>query len=137
MRDCVEEYSGFYSKRIIYTDDMDDEELEFFNRLIDSINDCLDVSEIVVEQRENTYRSVIYKNWDNDFLRYSFNSDDAWVSVRMYSPLMKEYETDPLFDAQNNKRQLHWRSSIRPMEIELLRDVIVRSCEIFLENNTG
>lgn len=135
MGTWIEEYSGFYPKEIVEPSVMQGEEKVFYDAFISSLSNSLDFEDIVVEQRDGDYRTVVYKDWDNDFLRYNLDFEDPWVSVRMYSPLMKKYKDNPLFDAQENKRQLHWRSSIDPLDIGLLHDVIVESCEIFLENN--
>lgn len=126
-----------YPKVIIGPQDMPADERSFYNSLVDTLKGKVEVDDLVVEQRNGDYRTVVYGSWDNDFLRYHFGGDGFWVSVRMSRELMKEYRDSPLFDAQENKRQFHWRSSAKPDEIGQIGDVIAESAVFFLDALNG
>ena len=121
-----------YPKVIIDPSGMRPDERSFYNELVDAVANSLDIVDLVVEQRNGDYRTVVYGSWDNDFLRYHFGSDGFWVSVRMSRELMNEYQDSPLFAAQENKRQFHWRSSVKPGEINQIGDIIAESATYFL-----
>ena len=126
-----------YPKEIIGPQDMPSKEKGFYDKLIATLNGKIEVEDLVVEQRNGDYRTVVYGSWDNDFLRYHFGGDGFWVSVRMSRELMKEYQDSPLFAAQENKRQFHWRSSVKPDEIDQIGDVITESATYFLDALNG
>lgn len=123
--------SVIYPKQLVKTGDMTPEELSFCSALADTLKGDIDLEDLAFEQRFADYRTVVYGDWDNDFLRYHFGSDGFWVSVRMYPGIVADYEFNPLFHAQANKRQLHWRASIGSDEIGELHDVMIRSCKAF------
>lgn len=123
--------SWLYPKRIIETETMLEPERSFCTKLIDVLKDDINIDDLAFEQRNADYRTVVYSDWSNDFLRYHFGDDGFWVSVRVYPGIVADYEFSPLFRAQANKRQLHWRASVDADEIEMLHDVIVRSCRAF------
>lgn len=120
-----------YPKQIIETNAMSREERTFCNRLIETLSRDINLDELAFEQRFADYRTVVYGDWSNDFLRYHFGEDGFWVSVRVYPGIVADYEFSPLFRAQANKRQLHWRATVGADEIEKLRDVMLRSCKAF------
>lgn len=120
-----------YPKRIIEPDMMDSEERAFYDSLVAILEDSIEVNDLAVEQRNGDYRTVVYDDWNNDFLRYHFGDDDFWVSVRMYPGIIADYEFSPFFYAQANKKQAHWRASIGPEGIAELKDPMVRSCKAF------
>ena len=123
--------SWIYPKQIVETGAMQEPERSFCAKLIDILRNDIDIDDIAFEQRNADYRSVVYGDWNNDFLRYHFSDDGFWVSVRVYPGIVADYEFSPLFRAQANKRQLHWLASIDANEIEKLHDVIVRSSKAF------
>ena len=120
-----------YPKRVIEPDTMDSEERAFYDLLVTTLEDSIEVKDLAVEQRNGDYRTVVYDDWNNDFLRYHFGDDGFWVSVRMYPGIMGDYEFSSLFYAQANKKQAHWRASIEPEGIAELKDPMVRSCKAF------
>ncbi|WP_180371354.1 HIRAN domain-containing protein [Parafannyhessea umbonata] len=120
-----------YPKQLIKLDELQGNENAFCTKLFETLKNDVDVSDIAIEQRCADYRTVVYGDWNNDFLRYHFGDDGFWISVRMYPGIIADYEFSPLFRAQANKRQLHWRASIEPNEIGKLHDALVRSCKAF------
>lgn len=126
-------YKGslIYPKQIVETNSMPAEERSFCTRLIDTLKGDINLDDLAFEQRFADYRTVVYGDWNNDFLRYHFGEDGFWVSVRVYPGIVADYEFSPLFKAQANKRQLHWRASVGADEIEELHDVMLRSCKAF------
>lgn len=121
-----------YPKEIIDPQVMAYAEKAFYDRLVATLDGRVDIDDLAVEQRNGDYRTVVYRSWDNDFLRYHFGYDGFWVSVRMSPALMKSYRDSPLFSAQTNKRQYHWRSSVKPDEIDKIGNVIAESAIFFL-----
>ena len=120
-----------YPKVVIRPEDMDIEERTFFNQLIAAIGNAIDLDDLAVEQRNGDYRTVVSGSWDNDVLRYRIGKGVFWVSVRMTRENMDKYQDSPLFAAQENKKQFHWRSSIRPDEIAEISGIIIESALFF------
>lgn len=92
------------------------------------IADHVDVSMLGIEKRSNDYTSIIYGGM-NDFLRFKYTSRTKWISLRLPISLQKENENNPLFSAQKNKRQLHWKASLSSLDdLEALKPFIIASC---------
>ena len=120
-----------FPKVVINPTEMEPEEYTFYESLLDTLRNSIDVNDLAVEQRFSDYRTVVYGDWSNDFLRYHFGEDGFWVSVRVYPGIIEDYEFSPLFYAQANKRSLHWKSSLEAGQISELKDVMLRSCLAF------
>ena len=103
-------------------------EKEVFDKIIHMISNDVDISKIRLEKRSDAYTSVVFGNL-NDFMRFKFTDKTKWISLRLPREIAKENMDNPLFDAQKNKRQLHWKSKLKSVdEIELLKPFIISSC---------
>ncbi len=86
---------------------------------------------IRLERRSNNYISMFYGN--NDFLRFKYSERTKWISLRLPRNLAKSNVENPLFSAQSNKNQQHWRANINCFDdLYLLKDFIITSC-VYIE----
>lgn len=70
--------------------------------------DSVDVSMLGLEKRSNDYTTFVYGGI-NDFLRFKYSSRAKWISLRLPAAIQKDNLENPLFSAQKNKKQLHWK----------------------------
>lgn len=73
-----------------------------------------------VEQRSSSYVSLCKDM--NDFLRVKWTDRSHWISVAVPSG---HPEDDPLFAAQKNKKQRHWKAELRSLDELSAFDAIV------------
>lgn len=87
-----------------------------------------DISQqIVVKRRSESYISLFYG--ENNFLRLKYSKKAKWVSLFLPHDLATANKDNPLFAAQKNKNQFHWRSDLKALDdLYSLRDFIVASC---------
>lgn len=80
----------------------------------------------IVERSSNYYSIVLGMN---DFLRFKFTSRSKWISLRLPSSIMAENISNPLFTAQKNKAQLHWKAELSTIDdVNNLSDFILAAC---------
>lgn len=84
-----------------------------------------------IERRSNNYISIFFGK--NDFLRLKYSERAKWISLRLPRSLAKNNIENPLFAAQSNKNQQHWRADIKSLDdLYLLKDFIIASC-VYIE----
>lgn len=89
-----------------------------------------EVSKIHLEKLSDNYTSVFYGD-ANDFLRFKFTDRTKWLSIRLSSKDKEENLFNPLFSAQSNKKQLHWKAKISDLsELNNFKPFILGSCSI-------
>ncbi len=82
---------------------------------------------IYLDRRSDNYISMFCGK--NDFLRLKYSERAKWISLRLPRALAKSNIENPLFDAQSNKKQQHWRADIKSLDdLYLLKDFIIASC---------
>lgn len=90
--------------------------------------------EVRLERRSKNYITMFYKN--NDFLRFKYTERAKWISLDLPYELSSTNMDNPLFAAQANKNQIHWRADLNSLnDLNLLKDFIVASCYDFFEEN--
>ena len=98
---------GVPDKELVLTE-LEESALETIYSLLS--ND-VDLSKMHLEKNADAYTSLFYGEY-NDFLRFKISDRTKWISIRM-APCDRENNLDnPLFVAQKNKKQLHWKSKI-------------------------
>lgn len=89
-----------------------------------------EVSKIHLEKLSDNYTSAFYGE-NNDFLRFKFTDRTKWLSIRLSAKDMKENLSNPLFSAQSNKKQLHWKAKISDLsELDNFKTFILNACDI-------
>lgn len=92
-------------------------------------------SQFKLERRSNNYISMFYGA--NDFLRLKYTPKSKWISLRLPFDLAKANLENPLFAAQSNKKQFHWKASLNSLDdLQLFRDFIIASCVYIPDNNS-
>lgn len=82
---------------------------------------------ITLERRSKNYISMFYGA--NDFLRLKYSLKTKWISLRLPHELSIANISNPLFAAQSNKKQLHWRANLDSLDdLISLKDFIIASC---------
>lgn len=82
---------------------------------------------ISIERRSNDYISLCCGV--NDFLRLKYSTRSKWLSLRLPRSIAEQNIGNPLFAAQTNKKQLHWRGNLKTLtDLDAFRDFIVSSC---------
>lgn len=89
-----------------------------------------EVSKIHLEKLSDSYTSIFYGE-TNDFLRFKFTDRTKWLSIRLAPEDMKENICNPLFAAQTNKKQFHWKAKISDFsELDNFKSFILNACNI-------
>ncbi len=97
---------------------------QFITTLLENYIDC---NNITVEHRTDSYVSIVYEQ--NDFLRYKYTDKAKWISIRMNKSDSAANKDNPLFSAQANKNQLHWKAKINSLDdLVMFKDFIIHSC---------
>lgn len=103
--------------------DLSDMENQIINIVRKFLSDSPYIEKFNVEQRSDSYVTLLCEQ--NDFMRFKYSPRAFWVSLRLPVAVAKENINSPLFAAQQNKRQLHWKTSITSIdEIENIKDFI-------------
>lgn len=85
------------------------------------------IKKLRVERRSRDYVSLICD--ENDFFRFKYSDRSKWCSIRLPKSLQLSNQDNELFDAQKNKKQLHWKADLKSMsDLELLKPFIIESC---------
>lgn len=79
------------------------------------------------EQRSRNYISLVLGY--NDFLRFQYTKRTKWISLRLPLDIANSHVDDPIFSAQKNKKQYHWKAEISSVEdLDKLGVFIIASC---------
>ena len=92
------------------------------------LSDSVDCSKIRLERKSNSYISMIYGEY-NDFLRFKFSEKTKWLSIRLCEEDRSKHLENPMFSAQANKNQFHWKSKIDSLsELVNYKDFLINAC---------
>lgn len=97
------------------------------NRIIYAILDKLDVNTEMckIEKNSTDYTTLKYKQYD--LLRIKYTNGAKWIKILMANKELKnEYMDNPLFEAQKNKNEIMWKSTIDNIDdyIDIINKVI-------------
>jgi hypothetical protein len=82
---------------------------------------------ISIERRSKDYISMFCG--ENDFLRLKYSDRSKWISLRLPADIAAKNIDNPLFAAQQNKNQFHWRAKLNSLDdLSLFKDFVVSSC---------
>lgn len=85
------------------------------------------LSNVTIERRSKNYISMFCGV--NDFLRLRYSPKTKWLSLRLPLNLVSANINNPLFAAQTNKKQLHWRANIKDLgDLAAFKELIAASC---------
>mgnify|MGYP004527796267 FL=1 len=102
-----------------------DEEAAF--KIIYSFLPCDLLDHVFIERRSKDYISMFCGA--NDFLRLKYSTRSKWLSLRLPHDVATLNVDNPLFSAQTNKNQLHWRGNLQSLDdLKLFKDLIISSC---------
>lgn len=68
-----------------------------------------DKEKFTIEHRAQDYTSLVYSEL-SDFLRIKITNSVKWLSIALCEEDREKYYNSPLFTAQKNKNQIHWKS---------------------------
>lgn len=107
---------------------LNDEEQEFIDMVFSFLASSVDISDLRLEKRSDDYTSLIYGEY-NDFLRFRLSTRTKWLSLRLPFDVQVNNMDNPLFDAQKNKKQFHWKAKLNSLEdVASFKDFIIASC---------
>lgn len=107
---------------------MSDLEEEFYNSILELLSDTIDTSLIRVERRSDAYVSAIYGE-NNNFLRFKLSDKTKWISIFLTFDDKKDNMDNPLFEAQKNKKQFHWKSKLsNSKDYSVYKQFLINSC---------
>lgn len=107
---------------------LNDEEQKFIDMIYSFLASYVDLSNLRLDKRSDNYTSLIYGEY-NDFLRFRLSPRTKWLSLRLPSDIKADNIDNPLFDAQKNKNQFHWKAKLNSLEdVVDFKDFIVASC---------
>lgn len=105
---------------------LSDREISVIEVVKSYLSDSPHYSDFAVEIRSDNYITLLCG--ENDFMRFKYSPRTFWVSLRLPYDVAKSNINNPLFAAQQNKNQLHWKSSINSFdEIKELKEFIILS----------
>lgn len=108
--------------------ELSDVEQDLYDAVIAALNGVLPDGELRPVRRSDDYVSVLYRREDNDFLRFKASPRTLWVSIAMTPDMIKRLQTDERFDAQKNKKTIHWKSKLDSIQaVDALADVMAES----------
>lgn len=85
------------------------------------------LNHVSIERRSKDYISMFCGV--NDFLRLKYSAKSKWLSLRLPRDVADKNTDNPLFSAQTNKKQLHWRGNLQTLDdLKLFREFIFASC---------
>ena len=88
----------------------------------------VDLSAITLKKNSDSYTSI-FRGEYNDFVRFKITDRTKWISIRITESDRDLYCNSPLFIAQKNKNQLHWKAKINSVdEIHNFKSLIINSC---------
>lgn len=107
---------------------LNDEEQEFIDMVFSFLASRVDLSNLRLDKRSDNYTSLIYGEY-NDFLRFRLSARTKWLSLRLPSDIKASNMDNSLFDAQKNKKQLHWKAKLNSLkDVAIFKDFIIASC---------
>lgn len=107
---------------------LNSEEKEFIDLVYSYLSPRVDSSLLRLEKRSDNYTTLVYGEY-NDFLRFRLSPRTKWLSLRLPFDVMADNMDNPLFSAQKNKNQLHWKAKFDSIEdVSLFKYFIIASC---------
>lgn len=92
------------------------------------ICDSVDCSKVHFERKSDSYISMIYGEY-NDFLRFKISERTKWLSIRLCKEDCYANIENPLFSAQKNKKQFHWKSQFSSLsDLENYKSFLINAC---------
>lgn len=89
-------------------------------------NDCM----IGIQRRTKDYITMIYKQRENDFIRFKYTERAKWISIYITKEMREAYLDSQLFKAQKKKNVSFWKANIESLiDIENLREPIKSAYE--------
>lgn len=84
-------------------------------------NTQVDRDKLEVIRKSDSYATVVIrgKEYDFDLIRFKFTERIKWVSLPLSKDDRLKFQENKLFEAQKNKKQIHWKSKLQAIE-ELL-----------------
>lgn len=106
-----------------------DLEKDFVDRLSDILSSCSNFNELQIVQRSSNYLTVLAGM--NDFLRFKYSHNAKWITLDLPRELVVQNKDNPLFAAQKNKAQRHWKAMLSSLDdLDAMKDFILASCII-------
>lgn len=116
---------------------INEDEVTLANRVLNHLVSLgVDADKLVVKQNTTSYATISYRgnSFDWDLIRFKYTNRAKWVSVSISSKERKEYEDNPLFAAQKNKRQAMWKARIESIEdVDCFADIAFRFIKEIME----
>lgn len=102
-------------------------ETDFVRRIARILHDNPNYRNLTIERRTDNYVSIVIGY--NDFLRFKCSPRAKWISLDLPQHIAAANIDNPIFAAQKNKGQRHWKASISSLdELDGLSDFINASC---------
>lgn len=106
-------------------------EVDICNLVIELLSEKFDKNKFGIEQRADSYLSLIY--CDNDFFRVKYTDRSKWISIRLAKEDMNV--NDERFKAQTNKKQFHWKADIsNEQDIYKFKKELFNACKYFVKD---
>jgi len=103
-------------------------ETDVCNYVIDMLSEVRDRNKFGIEQRSNSYLSLIY--CDNDFFRVKYTERAKWISISLAKE--DKNKDDERFKAQVNKNQIHWKADINSFDdIKNFKQELINACKSY------
>lgn len=82
---------------------------------------------LAIEHRSDSYLSVVIGY--NDFLRFKYSSRAKWISLDLPPEIAAIHQNNPVFAAQKNKNQRHWKANISSLnDLDSISELINAAC---------
>lgn len=102
-------------------------EADFVDKIASILQHHPAYSSLVIERRSKDYLGVVI-GW-NDFMRFKYSDRAKWVSLDLPKDIADANRDNPIFAAQRNKAQRHWKAYISSLDdLDGLAPFITASC---------
>jgi len=116
--------------------EINEDEKALFENVQEILKDHPGLSKSKLEKRSSNYTSIVCgsEGW-SDFMRFKFSPRAKWISIRIANEDVDAYRENPLFDAQKNKNQAHWKAAISSVnDVFKFSDLIKNACSAVLRS---
>ncbi len=95
-------------------------------KIIDMLKGDFEISNFKIIAKSDAYLTLTYMK--RDIVRLKYTNNTKWISIFIMPKYKKDYENEPIFEAQKNKNQLFWKSKITDDNIGKYIDYINIAC---------
>ena len=133
MKICFDLEKGFYIPEEHRTVCLTPQEQAFIDSFFNLLQDSIDTEKLNITKNSDSYTTITYTSHEvHDIVRFKLTDKTMWVSVFMTKENATNNITNPIFEAQKNKKQLYWKSNLKlPDDCSFLKPCVIDAIKSF------